>query len=351
MHFHFKAAFAAAFFALWGAGSAWAQDTVDNVQPLRGAPVRGTVVEISPNDVTVDSGGVRKIPVNELRRVTFADDPADLRMARDAIASGQIEDALELLKKVDPANIQREVVRQDYYFQLAFATAKLALERGGDAAAAWRAMSAYVQNQGGRTSYHFYRAAEVMGDLSVAQGNFPQAASAYAQVARAPWPDYKMRAQVLEGRALLAQGDTAGALKRYDEVLASGLNTPEAQFQKTLATIGKAVCLAKTGQAAQGVGMLEKIIADADASDSANNPMFAKAYTALGNCYLATDRPKDALIAFLHVDVLFDADGESHSEALYHLGNLWGDMNKNDRSANARGRLKQRYPGSVWANK
>ena len=56
----------------------------------------------------------------------------------------------------------------------------------------------------------------------------------------------------------------------------------------------------------------------------------ASAYNTLGDCLRAAGRPKDALIAYLHTDVLFAKDKEQHPrapETLPHsvemLGSAW----------------------------
>ena len=64
-----------------------------------------------------------------------------------------------------------------------------------------------------------------------------------------------------------------------------------------------------------------------------------------------SNKPKDALMAYLHVDILFYGDSETHAESLYHLGKLWQVAKNQDRAAAAVNLLKQRYAGSVWAEK
>ena len=70
-------------------------------------------------------------------------------------------------------------------------------------------------------SYHYFQACEIVGDLLVANRSFDQAEEYYAKVAKAPWPDYQMRAGVAIGRALLAHGKNSEALDAFEKVLAN----------------------------------------------------------------------------------------------------------------------------------
>jgi tetratricopeptide (TPR) repeat protein len=220
------------------------------------------------------------------------------------------------------------------------------MTEGGDKPAALKALFEWVRAN--PNNYHFYQAAEVLGDLSVATGNYAEAAKFYGDggLAGAPWGDYQMRGNNAVGRSLVAEKKFAEALERYDAVLSSDLSTAEAVEQKQFATVGKAVCLAGTGKPDEGIAMLNDIIAKNDPTDVA---LFARTYNALGNCYLQTNRPKDALRAFLFTDILFYADSDSHAEALYRLSKLWNDVNRSDRAVQARNTLRERYAGSIWA--
>ena len=331
-------------------GSAQSADaqTSDQVQMTSGARLEGTVVDSSPTDVSIDVRGTKRaVTVNEIKHVTFAEDPPELRAGRARILAGKPAAGLADLKKINPTSIEREIVRRDLQYYLAFAEGKVALSSGGDKAAAAKSMLAFVR--AAPRSHHFFEAAELLGDLSVAQGDFPEAVKYYGAISsKAPWPEYKLRAMMSEARALIAQGDFAQAGQKYDAVLAEPSDTKQARRQKLFAEVGKARCLAEIDSPGQGIAMIEEVIANNDPSDT---ELFGRAYNAYGDCLQKAGKTKDALLAYLHVDVLFYADPEIHAESLYHLTKLWAAINNNDRSVAAKKLLDERYSGSIWASK
>ncbi len=319
--------------------------TTDQIFLVKGMPAKGVVTEMTKDAVTLDMSGVgRPFAVNEVLRVTFVDEPSELGNARNAVQQRNYSLALQELKKLDGQPQDNKFVTADIAYYKALCTAKLAMTEGGDKPAATKMLFEWAKAN--PNNYHFYQAAEVLGDLSVATGNYAEAAKYYNGLAVAPWGDYQMRGNNAVGRALSSEKKFPEALEKFDAVIASELNTPEATEQKQFATVGKAVCLAETGKADEGIAILNDIIAKNDPTDVT---LFARAYNALGNCYLKTSRPKDALRAFLFTDILFYADADSHAEALYRLSKLWNDVNRSDRAVAARNTLRERYAGSIWA--
>jgi tetratricopeptide (TPR) repeat protein len=327
-----------------GAGAAQAQP--DQVT-VRGAPVssKGTITEMTKDAVTLETNNVpRQIAVNEIVKVSFGDEPIELANSRNALNQRNFKIALDELKKLEGQTFSRFIAADIGYYR-ALTLSRQALTAGGEKPAALTALFDWVRAN--PTNYHFYEAAEVLGDLAVATGQYADAARFYGGLSAAPWPDYQFRGNIAVGRALVAEKKYAEALQRFEAVIASNLTSGEAEAQKQLATVGKAVCLAETGKAEEGIAILNEIIAK-------NNPeeqkvLFARTYNALGACHLKLNRPKEALQAFLFTDILFDADADAHAEALYHLGKLWTEVNKRDYADQARSTLKQQYAGSVWA--
>lgn len=319
---------------------------LDRVFGPKGVPVEGTITAVSSEKITLDKAGTAlQFNVNEVVKITFGDDPPELGKARDAVVQGQIESALTTLKTINTAALARDLVKQDAEYYRAFCEAKLALAGTGNLATADAALYEFVRTN--RESYHTYEATELLGNLALAQGKYSDAEKRFAFLGRAPWPAHKLRASVMEARALSAQSKFPEALAKYESIIMgdSGDAGPEINRQKLLATVGKATCLAETGKADAGVQLLEGVIRDNDSKDTY---LFARTYNALGNCYLKNNRSKDALLAYLHVDLMFNGDSESHAEALYHLSKLWGEMNKADRALAARTLLKEQYGSSIW---
>jgi tetratricopeptide (TPR) repeat protein len=329
----------------------WAQRE-DQIYLTKGAPARGTIPAegaMSRDKVTIDTAATpRDIPVNEIVRITFRDEPAELNLARTQVLQKNYNQALIELKKAEAQKMDRPYVRQDAEFYRALCLCRLALSEGGDRKAASDAMLAFVSKA--PQNYHFYEAAEILGDLAMASGRYADAARYYGPsglgAAPARWTDYQARANNATGRALIGEKQYDAALEKFKAVINGDSSTPEAVRQINLAQVGRAVCVAETGKVEEGIAILQDVINKTEPQDPV---LFGRLYNALGRCYLKQNKAKDALMAYLHTDVLYSADAESHAEALYHLSKLWPDINKPDRGTAAKNLLRERYSGTVWA--
>jgi tetratricopeptide (TPR) repeat protein len=321
------------------------------VVPLRGASVAGNIVSLSPTEVVIRvRGAEQKFSVLDIKRIVYGDEPRELATGRDAILTGQFENGLDLLKRVDASLISNDMVKQELDYYLAYGQGKLALTGGGNKDAAAQAMMNFARSA--PKSYHFVEAAEVLGELAVAREKYDEAARFYTYLSKtaqeAGWQEYELRVGVLEGRVLEAQGKFPEAMARFDAVLTSTLDSAEANRQKNYARIGKATAFAEMGKADEGIKLVEEIIQKNDAQET---ELFGRAYNAMGRCYFKTNKTKEALLAYLHVDGLFYQHPDVHAEALYYLGKLWTAENKSDRAVQARAQLTERYAGSVWSKR
>jgi tetratricopeptide (TPR) repeat protein len=224
----------------------------------------------------------------------------------------------------------------------------MAMGEGGDKKAAEQMMLDFISKYKGATSYHFYEAAEVLGDLAMSRGDYANASKYYGSIiTRATkLPEAKLRATLADGRAQMGLKNYDEAKKRFNEVTDSGLNSGNAESLKMMAQVAKASCDAEAGQADAAIKALETIVEKNDPKDA---ELFARTYVALGKAYEKASKPKDAILAFLAVDLLYFGEADAHAEALAHLSKLWEQVGRADRALTARNTLKDRYAGSVWA--
>ena len=152
---------------------------------------------------------------------------------------------------------------------------------------------------------------------------------------------------MLSGRAFMAEERFSDALDHYDRALAIAATTQAAEAQKTAAKLEKAVCLAETGDVDEGVRMAREVIGGAGPEEA---ELHAKAYNALGRCQTKAGETKEALFAYLHVDVLYNAIPDEHAEALANLTTLWPAVGEPDRGREAKALLEERYPNYHQAN-
>jgi len=320
---------------------------VDRVKLSTGGQQTGDVTGSTPTELTLEIGATKKqLPVNELESVQFEGEPTGLTQARLAVAGGRYADAATQLAKIPQGDLKRPILNQEVQFYQALTAARLALGGNGSIQDAGKRMLAFEKSN--PTSFHSFEACEALGDLLVAMGNFPVAEAYYTKIATAPWPEYKMKAAALTGRALVGQKKYDQAIARFDQVLASDLQGSQARAQKIAATLGKAEALSGAGKPQDAVALVDEVIGKAGPDD---DELLARAYTVKGASLKAAGQVKPAIVAYLHVDLLYPRFPAIHAEALGQLTELFTADNKTQRAAQARSTLKQKYPQSSWANR
>ncbi len=320
----------------------------DTIKTNKGS-LFGNVVAMDATKVefrqSSDNALVKQLPANQIETILYEGEPADLKLAKNHVLAGRYADALAALKKIDKTP-DREAIRQDIEFYKALCSAKLALTGKMKIVEAGRLMKTFADAN--TKSYHYFQASEMVGDLLVAVGSYAPAAEYYGRLNAAPWPDYKMRAGVAIGRALLAQKKTDEALAAFDKVLATKAEGKAAAAQRMAASLGKAATLVAMKKPDEAIKIVEAVLEESDPEDA---PLMARAYDILGTAQRQAGRTKEALLAFLHVDVLYAAVADAHAEALANLVDLWQQVHQTERANRAEKTLMERYPESPWAKK
>jgi len=323
-----------------------AQSSLDRIKRRNGSD-SGKITNISVLGVTISKGGVEnKIPVEEIRSIYFAGEPTKLNSARLAANAGRYRDALNTLQKIAKSDVSRDEVLQDLDYLLVFCNANRALAGQEDLDQATRQVSKFLAQH--RNSYHVPAAIELYGDLFLAADKNESARKQYAKLGKAPAPYYQARSAILTGRSWQQEEKHAEAIAEFDRALKLALGNATAETQQLEATLLRAISQSAIGQVEQATAAIKKIITQADAEDV---QLLARAYDALGDCYLQSGQKKAARDAFLHVDVLFSSAPTAHAKALYELSQLWQELGHQERAREAQQKLRDNYPESRWAKR
>jgi tetratricopeptide (TPR) repeat protein len=339
-------------FALAAALSATTGFSADTINRKGGKPpLRGTVESIGKTAVVIKTG-LRKdkpvsVPVNEIDGIDWDSSPPTLSSVRTAEANGDYATAIkgyEDFLKGD--KLKNDKVKTDLQFFIARAKAKQALGDPTKIAAAIGGLEDFRKKN--PDSYHHYGLLALQGDLQIAAKNYAAASATFSQLGNAPWDDVKLRARCAEARLLIAQNKPDQALPIYESVLKQATADPLMKPLKNQASLGKAACLQQTSKNDEALGVLKTVITGATAAEA---ELLAEAYTLQGDSYRALGRSKDALLAYLHVDILFAREAKYHPKSLYYLSQLWAEVGKPVRAGTAKARLKAEYPNSEWAKR
>lgn len=319
----------------------------DRISQEKGATLSGIITTLDRDKVTIEvRGEPQNIPVNEISKIVFEDEPNMLGRARELTRQGQYEQARDELKKIDAASIKNANAKSDLAFFLAYCEGKLALQGKGDKAAAVKSLVAYDKDT--PNSYHYWEVSQLLGQLAGSMSRYDAAQNFYKRMSESTFSEVKNQGAYQEAVTLILQGKTADAKPRLEKLAGLNATNPKEVRVKQLAEVALAQCMLLDGDAQGALNKINEWISNGDSTDI---ELFGRLYNLQGACYLKLNKTNEAVLAFLHTDLLFSGDAENHAEALYHLGVLWPSLNETQRGVDARSRLTTLYSGSMWAGK
>ena len=326
--------------------------TIDTINRKSDKPQKGTVTGVTRDAVKIKPGISPEVTVsaNEIVDIEWAGAPGALNLGRGAERSGNYKVALERYTEADGES-SKAIVKADIQFLIARVTARIAIETDSskldDAA---KKLDDFVKQNA--TSFRFFDAVYLLGKVNLARKNFPEAETAFNRLNQAPWPDYKMAGQNATGRLAIARGDVAAARAAYGAVLKLPATSPGEISRRNEALLGMSAALIEDKNFDEALTRVNEAIAKADPEDSA---VQAEAYILKGDCLKVLPsaqgglRTKEAILAYLHVPVLFEKESLLNARALYNLSILWPAVEQPDRGLSARTELEEKYADSKWA--
>lgn len=319
----------------------------DRIYPKQGSSVSGSITEIGRDKVVIEVRGTpQTFETPALARVVFDGEPSTLSRVKELAANGQWDQAQEEIKKIDPESVTGDAPQAELAYYSSWIEGNLALTGRADPGSAAKGLLAYFTAN--KDSHHFYEGTETLGELATLLGNYDRASVYFGALAKAPYPQVALRSKVLEARALLSQQKFAEARTVCSEAIATAATDPATLRSQLLAKVVLARCDISEGKTADAIQNLQKLIQENDSTDS---QLFAALYNAQGEALQKEQKWEQAVLAYLHSDLLFSNNPESHAEALYHLSQLWAKLGEPQRAAEAKEKLTTLYAGSAWAKK
>ena len=316
-------------------------------------PIGGAVKTITRNEVVVFQtvgSKEQKIPANEVVAVEWGGEPGEFGLGRDDESNGNLIKAMERFTAaaVDAKGASANI-RADIDFFIARTAAKMAIADPAQADVAFTKLKAFVTVN--RDNFRFYEAQSLLAEVALRTNQAPVADTAFNSLTTAPWPDTKMAGMIGLARVQLAEKKIPQAKTGFDTVVAMPAATPAEIARRLQAMLGQARCMQLQMQHAEALKVLEQVVDQADADETRT---LAEAYLLQGDSLVAlAQNPKDAVLAYLHVDVIpsLAAESDLHAEALFQLSKLWGTIGQAARGTEASAKLEQLYPKSEWTKK
>lgn len=305
-----------------------------------GNAVRGLVQSESPTEVVVKLGNtMQKVPTGAIASITYDGHPSEIDLAQSRENAGAYADAAARYLEAATKAAGKPFIQESALFGQARAVTDLALTDPSRTADAVKLLDAFVKaHPNGR---HVVPALDVLAKLQLAQGDYAKVDDTLARMDKLP--ESADRATVLRAKVFSRKGDFAKAASELDTIIKGA---PEGSIRKRDAQLAKSEVLVGMKKFAEAETLVQGVIKSAPPEDSATQ---ALAHNTLGDCLRAAGKPRDALYAYLHTDLLFSKDKEQHPKALARIAELWRELKQDDRATEVSDRLRKDYPRSPYA--
>jgi tetratricopeptide (TPR) repeat protein len=302
-----------------------------------GNQIKGAIQSETPSEVRI---GGQTVPFDQIESIEYDGQPANLLLARNRESAGNLAEALELYTKaVGEAGSGKPLIAREAQFQRARVLALLGL---GDPQRADEAIKLLEQFARAHPSgRQLGPALEILARLYVARENYDQADRVLAELSKIAWA--APQAEVTRARVLGLRGRQDEAIARLDAILAAA---PEGSARHRTALLAKAEALGGLKRFDEAQALANTVIKAAGPEDVETQ---AAAHNALGDLLRQAGQPKDALLAYLHTDILYFKDREQHPRALARIVELCRQLKLDDQARETAARLRQEYPASPHA--
>lgn len=334
----------------WLVGLTVSIDAADIINRRGGATrVAGQITAMTSSDVTIKpvAGDPQVISVSEIANIEWDDTPSEFKLAIADEANARLAGALARLEKIKTeGKATTDNLKAELDYAIARVTARAALGDPAQIDAAAELLRKWCASQ--PDHYRLFEGTALLGQLLLAKGDAAGARTAFEKISGAPTPELQLTGKIALARVLMSEQKYDEAIAAFDSIVAGLGDVPSDKARRYEALLGKSRGLIAKGLFAEALPLLEDIAINASADDIS---LQAEVYLLQGNSLQALNRNKEAVLAYLHVDVLFSRETAAHAESLYHLTRLWKEVQLPERGLEARAKLEGNYPNSEWAKK
>lgn len=309
--------------------------TVDG--ELKPGPAGFQVVEKGKVNATVAGNDIVRVVPGDLPGLERTTDVLPMLALEDKKDYTKARDGyLALQKKV--ANPQ-EKTRRYLEFKVATLAAKVADDTADDAN--WQAKADEAVTLLGQfltaypTGWEAWPVGRTEARLQFESGKFQEAARTWAKLAASKDlpADLKQDAALQEIDALIRGKRAGDASARIGELLKSA---PAGPVKEKLAVYQAAAKAVEGGSPDEGAKLLQ-----AEVEKTKDPAVRAVAYSMLGEVYMAADRPRDAMWAFLWVEVVYNQDRDEVAKAMSRIADSFKAQGDDDRHKASREKLRR----------
>lgn len=309
--------------------------------------LNGEIPENSKEGITLkpSKGEAQRIPADDVLSIQWAGEPSIIRSSRLDEAAGKTQKAFEgyqqALKELGEmqASLQAEA-----YFGIARTAASLAQNDKTKISIAIEKINEFQRKF--PDSYHHWEAQLLLAQMQLLSGDAAAAQKIYEQAKASGLGSYVLAGELGLARVAMLKKDYEQALKSFEQVSKSTLKGSLMDRQRQEARLGTAECLFTQKKFELGIRSLDDLI---EQTPPEEEKLLATAYLRRGDGFVGLGKTKEAVLSYLHVDVLFPGQAEADAEALYRLSQLWESLQHPERGIQAKDRLMQLYPNSRWA--
>jgi tetratricopeptide (TPR) repeat protein len=321
----------------------------DTVHRKSGGRAAGKITGVTKTEITVkpSTGAEVTIPANDVASVEWDDATGDLKLGLSDENGGRFDSALtRVTKSQKESSTSNDALKIEFEFLIARINARQALADPSKRDNAIKLLQAAQKSAANH--FRYYEAVSLLGQVQLAAKDYAGARASFDQLAQAPWNDVKLAAKINQGRVLMGEDKAEEATKLFEEAISTAGDSGAEKARRYEAMLGKARALILQSRHEEALKDLDEVTTKAPADDT---PVQAEAYVLQGNAMQSLGRNKEAVLAYLHVDILFPRESGAHAESLYHMAKLWKTVQAPERGLEAEAKLQSSYPNSEWTKK